>query len=464
MQRRKKLTLITDLAALAIIAIALAVSMAWSRDIELKLGLLYYVSAADVDEKDIVVLEQKTDGVRVSASGSDGGLSIHYLDVGQGDCTIVEFPDGKTMVIDGGENKKDVETAIQTFIDDTFDESFAYFDYAVLTHPDSDHCGSMDYILNNYPARVVYRPNVEAVGTASNPYTDPGKTDLSAGAATKNTAAYAYSVKAMYAPTAEHDFTPIVYVTDPADENQTITGGDGDDAYSFTFFSPLSVKYTDWNDYSPIMILSYRGFDFAISGDAEKKNEQEFVDKVEAAKTDGVTDKYDIFTDTFTVNAIKCGHHGSRTSTSQAYIDAITTPDGAAECYYIISCGDGNSYGHPHDETLDRLKAMGVPDENILRTDRVGDITLSVRVDDNGEYSLFYGDKASKPIEPDDPPDLPPCIYPEVLVYREFMGIKLKWGVVAWSGYAALVIAAALHFVLTGNGGKSANGKGRERK
>ncbi len=464
MQRRKKIVLITDLAALAVIAIALAVSMAWSRDIELKLGLLYYVSAADADEKDIVVIEQNNDGVRISSDGGDGELFVHYVDVGQGDCTVIEFPDGKTMVIDGGENNKKTETAIQKFIDDTFDDGFKYFDYAILTHPDSDHCGSLDYVLNNYPARVVYRPNVEAVGTSSNPYVDPGKAELSDGAAAKDTAAYANSVKAMYTPTAEHDFTPTVFVTDPADDEQTIMGGTGDDEYSFTFFSPLSVKYTDWNDYSPIMILSYRDFNFALSGDAEKKNEQEFVDKVEAAKTDGVTDKYDIFTDAFTVNAIKCGHHGSRTSTSQAYIDAITTPSGATACYYIVSCGDGNSYGHPHSETLDRIDAMGVPNENILRTDILGDITLSVRVGENGEYSLFYGDKANAPLDPDETLQ-PPCIYPDVLVYREFMGIKLKWGVVAWSGYAVLVIIAALNLALTGRGTKAAGGnKGRGRK
>lgn len=459
MNKRRKKALITDAILLVFIAVALGVSMAWSLDIELKLGLLHYVSAADVDEKDIVVIERKTDGVRVSADGGQAELYVHYVDVGQGDCTIIEFPDGKTMVIDGGENNKKTETAIQTFIDKTFGEGFAYFDYAILTHPDSDHCGSMDYVLDNYPARVVYRPNVEAVGTKSNPYVDPGKADLSANAVAKNTAAYANSVRAMYAPTAEHDFTPIVYVTDPADEEQTITGGSGEDAYGFTFFSPLSEKYTDWNDYSPIIILEYRGYNFALSGDAEKKNEQEFVEKVESAKTDGVTDKYDIFTDSFTVNAIKCGHHGSRTSTSQAYIDAITTPNGAAACYYIISCGDGNSYGHPHSETLDRLEAMGVPESNILRTDLVGDITLSVRVDENGAYNLFYGDKASAPIEPDDPPELPPCIYPEVLVYREFMGVKLKWGVVAWTAYAVLVVVAAVHVMLS-----SENESGNARK
>lgn len=463
MQRRKKLTLITDLAALAIIAIALAVSMAWSRDIELKLGLLYYVSAADVDEKDIVVLEQKTDGVRVSASGSDGGLSVHYLDVGQGDCCIMELPDGKTMIIDGANRFNHHKTAVMDFIKNTLPSDFKYFDYAILTHADADHCGSLDDVLNAYPAYVVYRPNVKSTYAG---FTDPGADDLLPYHDEASSATYKDFLVSAYKT--NDDFTPQVIVTDATDDTQTIYGGDGDDEYTLTFYSPLYANgaYSDANNYSSIMIFEYRGFKFALSGDAEKENEAEFVAKVESAKTDGVTDKYDVFTDTYNVNVIKAGHHGSRTSTSQAFLDVLTTESGARSAYYIFSCNadDGNKYGHPHAETLDRLKAMGVPDENILRTDRVGDITLSVRVDDNGEYSLFYGDNASKPIEPDDPPELPPCIYPEVLVYREFMGIKLKWGVVAWSGYAALVIAAALHFVLTGNGGKSANGKGRERK
>ena len=128
----------------------------------------------------------------------------------------------------------------------------------------------------------------------------------------------------MYAAT--DAFTPEVRVTDPADDSQTISGGDGENAYTYTFYSPLSHKYgttstVDWNEYSPIMILEYRGFKFALSGDAEKKNEAEFVAKVEAAKTDGITDKYDAFTDDYTVNLVKAGHHGSRTSTSQGYLD-----------------------------------------------------------------------------------------------------------------------------------------------
>ncbi|MCH5351081.1 MAG: MBL fold metallo-hydrolase [Clostridiales bacterium] len=436
-----KSSTVIQLVILVLAAVAAGISCIWSYDIELATGLLHYEEVA-------------------LAEGIGGSLSVYYVDVGQGDCTVVSLPDGKTIIIDGGENNKKTETAIDSFIAETFTD-FKYFDYAILTHPDSDHCGSLDYALEKYPARVSYRPNVEAVGTKANPTVDPGKADLSTGAVTKDTAAYAKCITAMYAQNA--DFTPTVYVTDPADENQTIRGGEGDDEYSLTFFSPLSKKYSDWNDYSPIMILEYRGFKFAMSGDAEKANETEFVAKVNAAKTDGVTDKYDIFTDDFCVNAIKTGHHGSRTSTSQAYIDVMTTEGGAKNVYYIISCGDGNSYGHPHSETLNKLDGMGVPEENILRTDLVGTITLTVKEDsgEDGEgYALFYGNNKSDQ-NPSGPSEQEPTDPPEttkVLVYYKIGSIDITWPLAVWAAYVifALLVLANLF----ANGKKS----GRKRR
>ena len=429
MTSKKKIALI-DILVLVVIAVALGVSMVFSRDIELKLGLLYYAEVQETEDNE----KDSNDGEIDTSSYPD--MYVHFVDVGQGDCTIIELPDGKTMVIDGGENNKKVETAIQTFIDNTFGSDFKYFDYAILTHPDSDHCGSLDYVLDKYPARVVYRPNVEAVGTKASPYTDPGKADLSADAVSKNTAVYANAVKAMYY--VGDDMTSVVYVTDPAVESQTITGGSGDDKYSFTFYTPLSTKYTgegDWNNYSPVMILEYKGFKFAMSGDAEEKNLGEFVNKLQAAKSDGVTDKYDDFTDTYCVNVIKAGHHGSRNATTEDYLKAITTETGAAGVYCVVSCGDGNSYGHPHSEAIDRYKSIGVKDENILRTDKVGDITFSVRVDESGTYKLFYGDKAVKA----------PVL---VLTYLKLGSVELKWALVAWVVYAVLVVAAIIHIAV----------------
>lgn len=445
MNSEKKRIAIIDVLVLIVLAVALGISMAFSRDIERKLGLLYYAEVQDTQEES----EEPDEDVVVDYTKFPQ-LYVHFVDVGQGDCTIIELPDGKTMIIDGGENdSKKVEPAIQTFIDNTLPSDFKYFDYAILTHADSDHCGSFDYVLNKYPARVVYRPNVEAVGTEKNPYTDPGKADLSSDARTKDTAAYANAVNAMYK---EIDGQPnVVYVTDPSDESQTITGGEGDNTYSFTFYSPLSTAYTgtgQWNNYSPIMILEYQGFKFAMSGDAEEKNLGEFVARVQAAKTDGVTDKYDVFTDTYCVNVIKAGHHGSRNATTLDYLNTITTETGALGVYCVVSCGEGNDYGHPHQEALDRYRQIGVSEANILRTDKVGDITFSVHVDEAGVYKLYYGDKATKA----------PVL---ALVYKTIGSIELKWALVAWVVYAVLVIAAIIHiaFFAGNNAGKSgANG------
>lgn len=457
MSGKRKKSYIADIALLVVVAIALAVSMAFSRSIELATGLCYYV-----DKETGEVVERRNAAVYADGAAE---LRVHFLDVGQGDCTIIELPDGKTMIIDGGENTKAVRTAIIDYIDENLPADFKYFDYAILTHADSDHCGSLDDVLDAYPARTFYRPNVEATNKG---YSDPGKAQLTAGAKTKDTVAYKNCIDSGYRANA--DFTPRGLVTDPSDETQTIYGGSGDGVYTFTFYSPLSDVYTDWNDYSPIMILNYRGFMFAMSGDAEKKNEEEFVERTIDARTDGVDDKYDLFTDEFTVNVIKAGHHGSRTSTSKAYIDAITTEAGAAAAYYIISCGAGNDYGHPHAETLDRLDGMNVPESNILRTDISGDLPFSVKTDATGVYKMFYGD-APTSATAGVLPELPSGAQPEptptepelVLVYREWNGIKLTWAVVAWSGYAVLVVLVLLHAAVTFAFGRS-GGNGKKGK
>lgn len=314
-------------------------------------------------------------------------LRVHFVDVKQGDCILIELPDGKNMIIDAGSGTREssgTTKSVVDYISNTLGAEFKYFDYAILTHPDSDHCNALDNVLNEYPSYVCYRPNVEAKG---NGYTDPGKAELTSTAKTKDTAAYRNAVTAMYQEIEGASST--VYVTDPAADEQTITGGAGDDAYSLTFFSPLSDTYSDINNYSPIMLLEYRGFKFALSGDAEKENEAEFVEKVSNAATDGVDDKYDIFDAEFNVDVFKAGHHGSETSSSQAYLDIMTTEDGAGDAYYVFSCNkEGNKYYHPRQQVLDRITAMGASNDRIKRTDHHGTIVFEVSSEDGVSYSL----------------------------------------------------------------------------
>ncbi len=448
MSKSKKNTFIIDIAVLVIVAIVLAITMPFSLSVELALGLAYYVDANG----------DRVDPSVASAEDSAAELKVHFVNVRQGDCCIIELPDGKTMVIDGGNNKKEHSNLIMTFIDNNLPD-LKYFDYAILTHADSDHCGSMDDILNRYPAYTVYRPNVLL---KRDDYTDPAADDLLDCYGTAVSVAYRDFLKAAYTPQAAHDFTPNVIVTDATNDAQTITGGAGDDKYTLNFFSPLYSSgkvYADVNNYSPIMLLEYRDFKFVMTGDAEENNETEFVAKVQSAASDGVTDKYDIFDDGFNADVIKAGHHGSKTSSTQGFLDTVTTPDGAASSYYIFSCDrtDGKDYGHPSPEVLDRIANMGVKDDKILRTDKIGDINFSVRQDADGTYKLFYGDTAAqKPAEPDSPePTEPtePSTAPEYTLVRVKIGnVEVRWTWLAWVCYAVLVIAVLIHIAVVRSG------------
>ncbi len=460
MTKKNKKLFIIDILLIIVLAVAIGISMAYSREIELRLGLCYYINA----EGERVEMDDKQ---AVARAEENGELKVHFVNVRQGDCIIIELPDGKNMIIDGADKKSHHRTAVMEFIDKTLPD-LVYFDYAILTHADADHCGSLDDVLNKYPAYTVYRPNVLL---KRDDYTDPAEAELLPYYGTAITAAYRDFLEAAYTPTAPHDFTPNVIVTDATDDSQTIKGGEGDNAYSLTFYSPLyseGKKYSDANDYSSIMMFEYRGFKFMLSGDAEEKNEEEFVAKVNSAKTDGVTDKYDVFDDSFNADVIKAGHHGSDTSNTQGYLDTVTTENGAASSYYVFSCDktDGNDYDHPKQEVLDRLSAMGVPESHMLRTDIVGDITFSVRAE-NGEYMLYYGDAATQPTTPDQPeqPTTPtdptepeqPTEPEPTLEYLHLGGIKLTWAVVAWTIYAVVVVILLLHILYLYRHGRGKN-------
>jgi beta-lactamase superfamily II metal-dependent hydrolase len=150
--------------------------------------------------------------------------------------------------------------------------------------------------------------------------------------------------------------------------------------YSITFYSPLQYKYDDSNDYSNIFILEFMGFEFFFSGDAEKDAEADFVETYK---------EYD-----FDIDVFKLGHHGSRTSSSTGLLELVTKESKRNQIYAIISCGEGNSYGHPHQEALGRLDSLGFSQDNILRTDTTGDIVFEVKPDSSGRYSLYYKDRS----------------------------------------------------------------------
>lgn len=413
-----------------------------------------------------------------------GTASIHFLDIGQGDCTIIVLPDGKTMIIDGGENKTATETKIKNYIAENLGEGFKYFDYAVLTHTDADHCGGLDAVLKAYPAREVYRPNVISNYVLnSQTYVDPGlavtldsgkdanekfwtqTAVTSTGVDKKDTRAYRDFVEAAYAPNA--DFTPVVYMSDgriidrPVGKANQDIFGTSEHEYSVKFYSPLKFKYTDSNDCSTILAFSYLGRTVMLSGDAEAEAEAEFVSTYSSAEFE------------FNSDLIKLGHHGSRTSSSSAFLSKVAGLRTKSQIFTIISCGLGNSYGHPHSETLDRLESMGFSEDRILRTDLHGTIVVAlyereetVYIAADTENGPDFGEMPATtdpdPVDPD-PTDTDPTDTDEFDILAWFDSLEpLHKGLII--GAAILIVIAVVIVVGKNNAQKKAKAKSSSKK
>ena len=365
------------IAIVLVVGVLLGVSLLFENQINLALGL----------EKIEKTEYEGTTAGDIRKKSVAGDLNVHFVDVGQGDACIVELPDGKKMIIDGGE--KDAKDALLGYIDENITDKdgnkITYFDYAILTHTDSDHCGSLDDVLNKYPAKNFYRPNVKC---NYKDYVDPDASLLTSDCVSKGTAAYKDVIAAASKGKNKFGDEYKVYINSFELDPIVPDAKPGDDGYySLSFYGPNSNSYKDWNNYSPIMILEYEGIKIALTGDCEKEGEAEFAEKAKAREG-----KFSVFDDNYSVDVIKAGHHGSRTSTGEAFVEAVTTPESRPNTLIVISCGLNNKYKHPHTEKLEQFKKDGFQDKNILRTDQNGTIVLSVRYNEaTSDFRLFYG-------------------------------------------------------------------------
>lgn len=380
-KQKKKSYLIARIVLVLLIVAALGISLIWEKQINVKLGF---------------AREEPTQQPSTPAARESIDLDVHFVDVGQGDACILELPDDRVMLIDSGETDRD--DVLIHYIEDNITRDgkpLEYFDIVMITHSDSDHCGEMADVLEKFPAKTFYRPNVAADNGKDPSYVDPGKDDLYGNYRTKDTAAYRNAINAGYA----HADT--TYASDARDDRQNVIKPTNIAAgqagyYTITMYTPTTDTYpTDWNNYSPIMILEYEGQRIALSGDAEKEAEAEFVTLAEQRQG-----KFSIFDDRFYVNLIKLGHHGSKTSSSQAYLDVMTTEASCPATFAIASCGEFSEYGHPAPETIERLKSMGFTEDHILTTHDKrsgekdtpdGTIVASIKLDENYAYALFVG-------------------------------------------------------------------------
>ena len=281
-----------------------------------------------------------------------GELRIHYIDVGQGDAALIEFPDEKVMLIDGGDGSKSATKSLLRYMNAL---EIDKIDDLVLTHADNDHSGGLLDVIKHKTIFNAYLP-----ASFSENDTKYSKV-LSVLSKEKCTISYStraisfscgdaagsgvdYSVKCLYP-----------YVKQVED----ILNGD--------------IEISNDNEISAVIWMHYKGVGALFMGDASQEVEERLMldNEVGALSAIGVNLQ--------NTQLLKLAHHGSATATSLKFLQYLGVKEG------IISCGKNNDYGHPAKETLLHLSQAKA---NVHRTDLNGHIMATIS--SNGEYSIKY--------------------------------------------------------------------------
>ncbi len=227
-------------------------------------------------------------------------LTVSFLDVGQGDAILIETQDGFEMLVDGGPNAAVLRqlSKERSFFD-------REIDVVVTTHPDLDHIGGLVDVLKRYKVQTILRTENE---------NDKSAAEAFAAAAQKEKAEEIL-----------------------ADAGQVLQLGA---STTIQIFSPTGdERQWESNTSSIVLRVVYGNTSFMLTGDAPQEIEDYLV-KTYGAQLDS--------------DVLKLGHHGSKTSSSDAWLDTVTPT------YAIVSAGIDNRYGHPHQDVMQRVFARNI--------------------------------------------------------------------------------------------------------
>lgn len=230
-------------------------------------------------------------------SGKNNYLSIHTIDVGQGDSILIQTPSSKNILIDGGDDNS--HHIISSYLKK---QNVENIDYIIATHFDSDHIGGLDNIIDKFNVSNIYAPNYES-----------------------DTVSYQNLINSCLNKNLNL---------------QCLSSGDFiniEDNINLEVLAPSYIQEEN-NLNSIVFRLDYKNKSFLFTGDAEANNELNIINSYELNDID----------------FLKVGHHGSSSSTTSEFVEEVS-PDIA-----VISCGYKNQYGHPHKSTLDTLEKNNV--------------------------------------------------------------------------------------------------------
>ena len=239
----------------------------------------------------------------------EGEIVVHFIDVGQGDSTLIQTTQG-SVLIDGGDNHMGGRVA-----DYLRRAGVTELAYIIATHPHADHIGGLIEVLDQFPVGTLIMPPVAHTTITFERFLE--------------------AIEDSGVPLQ----TPVA--------GSTFNVGDA----LFTIIAPNSTGHSNLNDYSVSLRITHGTTGFIFTGDAEAAAELEMIAAGHNLSAD----------------VLRVGHHGSSTSTTQEFLDAVN-PSIA-----VVSAGAGNSYGHPHNTVMSRLRVAGV---RIYRTDHHGNIAI----------------------------------------------------------------------------------------
>ena len=274
---------------------------------------------------------------------ADGELRIHFIDVGQGDATLIELPDGKIMLVDGGDGSDEATKALIRYLNALKIEKIHYL---LVTHADDDHCGGLDEVLKFFSVSRAFLPYVKP--SINNEFASFYKSVTQSGCDLQ------YSSRKISLSTESYTLQFLYPYTN--DVQNAVENGE--------YF-----EYT--NEASAVFWLDYQGVSTLFTGDAPTKILHALIDEDSLGLLSGLGVTLD------STEILKVSHHGSKGGTDGKTLDYFGVKTA------VVSCGADNAYSHPHAEVMDALVSRFV---DCYRTDKDGSVIITVQAD--GRYGV----------------------------------------------------------------------------
>ncbi len=239
----------------------------------LSLVLILSLCACDAVLYDGQVADRGESAPLTESEMPDGEMCVTFLDVGQGDCSFIELPDGKCILIDAGESEN--ASKIKKYIKN---RGYDTLDYVIATHPHADHIGAMANVIKAFDVGKIYMPRATATTK------------------TYERLLEAIQDKGMKISTAKAGVSMIE-----------------EGALCAEFVAPVKDEYDDLNNYSAVLKLTYGDVSFLFTGDAEKEAESQIKADIDA-------------------DILKVGHHGSSTSSSASFLKKVSPEIAIISC------------------------------------------------------------------------------------------------------------------------------------